>query len=56
VAFRAARERRYSRAQGDLHLALVEAIARGDAGSAEAVMREHLTQIQALMAPSESAD
>jgi DNA-binding FadR family transcriptional regulator len=55
MAFRAARERDYSRAQGDLHLALVEAISCGDAGAAEAIMREHLTQIQALMAPPQAA-
>lgn len=49
AAFRAAHEREYSRTQGALHLAVVEAVAAGDPGRAEAVMREHLTQIAALM-------
>jgi len=51
VAFRTAHEREYSRAQGALHLAVVEAVAAQDPGAAEAVMREHLIQIAALMTP-----
>lgn len=49
AAFRAAHEREYSRTQGALHLAVVEAVAARDAGKAEAVMYDHLTQIAALM-------
>lgn len=48
-AFRAAREREYSRTQGALHLALVEAIGAGDPDRAEAIMRDHLEQISVLM-------
>lgn len=48
-AFRAANNTAYSRSQGKLHLAVVQAIADGDAEGAERAMRHHLGQISELM-------
>lgn len=54
-AFRAAQEREYSRAQGALHMALVEALEAGDADRAAAVMADHMDQIALLMAEEQPA-
>ncbi|CAN7607523.1 FCD domain-containing protein [Phenylobacterium sp. LjRoot164] len=52
AAFLEAHGPEYSRVQGGFHLAIVEAVAARDSETAETLMREHLTQIAALMSPS----
>lgn len=48
-AFRRAGETEYSARQGDMHLAIAEAIARGDPAGAQKAMLEHLRCIHRLM-------
>lgn len=47
-AFRAAQQREYSRAQGALHMVLVESLEDGDAHRAAAIMADHMEQIARL--------
>lgn len=55
-AFRAAQAQAYSRAQGALHMALVEAISDADPHRAAGVMYDHLRQIERLMARERELD
>ena len=50
--FRYARQREYALEQGYMHLAIVDAIAAGDAGAAHEAMLRHLNSIQGLVGAS----
>lgn len=55
AAFRQAREQEYSLRHGDLHLAIVDAIAARDSAAASEIMLRHLQLIRELMVPGNGA-